>query len=92
MITAEDIEDMTDLTRDEIAAVAEHEHMTEASAAIMADYLMHHRKGPQAIQRMICEDIREALHGGDLPHARSLYATLHRFMTEHPDAARGARR
>ena len=92
MITLDDIEDMTSLTREEIDAIAEHEHLPLFSAATMGDYLMHHRKGPQAVQRMICEDIRDALHRGDLDHARTLFVTLRHYMSEHPEAERGARR
>ena len=80
MITLDDIEDMTCLTRAEIDAIAEHEQLPTVSAATMGDYLMHHRKGPQAVQRMICDDIRAALHGGDLEHARALFATLRAYI------------
>jgi len=90
MITRDDIEDMTCLTRDEITAVAEHEHMAEVSAATLADYMMHMPHGPQKVQQMICEDIRDALHRDDLVHARELYAVLHHFVSEHPEAVRGA--
>lgn len=90
MITLDDIEDMTCLTREEIAAVAEHEHVPEVSAATLADYLMHLPHGPQKVQQMICEDIREALHADDLDHARALYAVLHHFISEHPEAVRGS--
>ena len=89
MINLDDIEDMTCLTRDEIAAIATHEHITEACAATLGDYLMHLHKGPQKVQRMICEDIRDALHRDALPEARTLFATLRRFMADHPEAARG---
>ncbi len=90
MITLDDIEDMTCLTREEIAAVAEHDALPELNASAFGDYLMHMPKGPQQVQRMICEDIRDALHAGDLPHAKSLYAVLHHFLETHPEAARGA--
>ena len=41
MITPEEIIDMTDLTPEEVAAVAEHEHVSEICvAAAMADYLI----------------------------------------------------
>ncbi|RBI75681.1 hypothetical protein DQW77_04740 [Roseovarius sp. TE539] len=90
MITLDDIEDMTDLTRDEIAAIGAHEHLPEISAAVLGEYVMHLPKGPQTVQRMICEDIREALHADDVTGARKLYAVLHGFIQEHPDAARGA--
>lgn len=90
MITLDDIEDMTCLTRDEIDAIAEHEHSDDMKAALLGDYLMHLPRGPQAVQQMICEDIRAALHKDDLPHARALFATLRHFMADHPEAARGS--
>jgi len=90
MITLDDIEDMTCLTREEIAAVAEHEKLPDISASALAEYTMHNAKGPQAVQQMICEDVREALHRGDLAHARELYVVLHKYLQEHPEAIRGS--
>ena len=90
MISLDDIEDMTCLTRDEIAAIAEHEHLPEVNAAALGEYLMHLHHGPQRVQAMICDDIRTALHRDDLPHARVLFATLRHFIAEHPDAVRGS--
>lgn len=89
MINANDILDMTCLTREEIAAIAEHEHISDIEAAEMGDYMMHIHHGPQVVQTMICDDIREALHKGDIAHARALYKTLADFIADHPDAARG---
>ncbi|MGY6411384.1 MAG: hypothetical protein ACXIUV_10230 [Alkalilacustris sp.] len=88
MISLDDIEDMTCLTRAEIAAIAEHEHMPEVTASALGEYLMHIHKGPQQVQAMICEDIRDALHRDDLPHARELFATLKAFVAAHPEALR----
>jgi hypothetical protein len=90
MINPEDIMDMACLTRDEIAAIAEHEALPEIEAARLSEYLMHVHHGPQAVHRMICEDIRTALHRGELSHARVLCGTLHRFVADHPDAVRGS--
>ncbi len=90
MITLEDIEDMTCLSREEIEAVAEHDKLPDLNAAILADYTMHQHHGPARVQEMICEDIRDALHKGDKTHAKALYGVLHHFLHEHPDAARGA--
>ena len=89
MITLDDIEDLTDLTRAEIAALAEHEHVGLMRASLLGDYLMHQHHGPQKVQAMICDDIRAALHADDVAHARELFATLRHFMAEHPEAARG---
>lgn len=88
MINLDDIADMTCLTRDEIAAIAEHEHIGDARASLLGEYLMHTHKGPQQVQRMICEDIRDALRQGDMPHARTLFATLRAFAAAHPEALR----
>lgn len=90
MITLDDIEDMTCLTREEIAALAEHEGLPDLNAAALGEYTMHLHHGPQKVQQMICDDIRNALHAGNLVHARELYGVLHHFLSEHPDAARGA--
>lgn len=90
MISLDDIEDMTCLTRDEIAALAEHDHTSEMAAALLGDYVMQLHHGPQAVQQLICEDVRNALHAGDLDHARALFSTLRQFMARHPEAARGA--
>ncbi|MCC5970766.1 MAG: hypothetical protein JJU15_12530 [Pararhodobacter sp.] len=89
MINENDIIDMACLTRDEIAAIAEHEHIGPVEAAELGDYLMHIHHGPQQVQRMICDDIRAALHADDPPRARALYATLKVFLADHPEALRG---
>ena len=90
MISLDDIEDMSALTRAEIDAIAEHEHSTAYDAALMGDYLMHVHHGPQRVHEMLCEDIRAALHKDNVPHARELFAVLRGFLAEHPEAARGA--
>ena len=90
MITADDVIDMTDLTHEEIAAIAEHEGLPDVNAAALADYMVHMHHGTAHVQAMICDDIRLALHRDDLAHARELYATLRHFMASHPEAARGS--
>ena len=90
MITLDDIMDMTGLTHAEIEAIALHESLPEVSAATLADRMMQAHHGPQAVLRMISEDIRAALGRDDLPEARRLYAVLHDFVQNHPDAVRGA--
>jgi hypothetical protein len=90
MIAMDDIMDMTDLTHEEIAAVAEHEGLPDVNAAALAAYTMHLHHGPQTVLRMISDDVRAALHRDDVDHARTLYAVLHHFVEAHPEAARGA--
>jgi len=91
MITMDDIVGLTCLTRAEIDAIADHEHIPELAAAAMGEYMMHLHKGPQAVQAMICDDIRDALHRDDPAQARSLFETLRHFIEAHPEAVRGAR-
>jgi len=92
MISLDDVLDLCPLSRAEVAAIAEHEHLDGIAAVGLADYLMHLHRGPQAVQAMICDDIRTALRADDLAHARALFATLRQFMADHPDAVRGSRR
>lgn len=89
MITLDDIEDMRLLTREEIDALAEHEHLNTFDAVLMGEYLMHVRYGPQKVHGMICDDIRAALHGDDVDRAKNLFAVLRSFLADHPEAARG---
>jgi hypothetical protein len=89
MITPEEIIDMTDLTPDEVAAIGEHEHVSEmCAAAALANYLMGQGDGARTIRRMIREDMRDALRAGNSAHARELYATLRHFVAAHPEAVR----
>lgn len=89
MITLDDVEDMCALTRGEIDALAEHEHLSEFDAALMGEYMMQVHHGPQQVHAMICDDIRMALHADNLPHARELFAVLRGFLSAHPEAAHG---
>jgi hypothetical protein len=89
MIALEDITAMCELTAEEIAAIAEHEHLPELSAAALGAYLLHQDRGPRAIRDMIRDDIRAAIAAGDGLHARQLIAALNHFLTEHPEAIRG---
>ena len=89
MITLDDIQDMSVLTRAEIDALSEHEHITMFDATLFGEYMMHMYHGPQQVHEMICDDIREALHTDNLSHARELFAVLRVFLAEYPEAARG---
>jgi threonine aldolase len=90
MISLEDMEDMCSLTRAEIAQVAAHEHITEEAAVAEIERLMHQHGGPQALNAMLCEDIRAALHADNVAEARRLFALLRGFLAAHPEAVRGA--
>jgi hypothetical protein len=87
MISLDDVTGLCDLTPEEIAAIAEHEHIPEISAAALGEYLLHSRHGAAAIRGMIRDDIRAAIRAGKAFHARQLVAALNHFMGEHPEAA-----
>jgi hypothetical protein len=82
MIAREDIIAMCGLTEDEIAAIAEHEHVPDVVAAALGRYLLDGH-APQVIRLMIKDDIRAALDRGDEAHAAQLFAALHHFVSEH---------
>lgn len=88
MIALEDCIALCGLTSEEVAALAEHEHISEMAAAAMADYLLHRDKGPHVVRAMIRDDIRAAIAKGDATHARALVAALAHFLREHPEAVR----
>lgn len=90
MITLDDMEDMCSLTREEIAQLAEHEHISLEAAVAEAEGLMHRHGGPQHVQTMLCEDIRAALRADDVTEAKRLFAVLRGFVTAHPEAVRGS--
>lgn len=53
MITVEDVEDMSMLTRAEIEALAEHENTNTLNATLMGEYLMQLHHGPQIVHEII---------------------------------------
>jgi hypothetical protein len=84
MLTFEDCVALCDLSVDEIAAIAEHEHLPEMAALGYGDYLIHGPDGEQHIKRMIVEDIERAKSSGNLKHAEELEAILKKFIFNHP--------
>lgn len=86
MISLEDCIAMCGLSRAEIDAIAEHEHIDEMSAAALADYLMGQAGGSRRIHNMLRDDIRAALACGNKAHARELVLTLRHFIRAHPES------
>lgn len=89
MISIEDCIGLCGLTREEVDAIAEHEHLSEMAAAALADYLLHSESGPAIIRDMIRDDIRAALAAGNTLHAKELFAALRHFLHDHPEAQPG---
>ncbi len=86
MLTFEDCIALTDLTGEEIAAIAEHEHLPAIDAAELGNYLVHDARGGPVIRRMILDDIEAAGQRGDFRHALALKLVLKHFVETHPKA------
>lgn len=87
MISLEDVIGFCDLTPDEIQVVAEHEHVSQATAAVLGNYLLQSQYGCEKIRDMLMDEMRTAVQQHDVPHARQLVSTLRHFLSEHPNAA-----
>lgn len=86
MLTWEDCLALCELTADEIAAIAEHEHLTQMAAAELGNYLIHSPDGVPKIRRIILDDIAAARTRGDAAHAAKLRLVLKHFVEAHGPA------
>ena len=85
MLSLEDIIGLCDCTREEIDAIAMHEHVPEAIASEMADYLIHCPDGVTRIRRIIIEDIEIARNKGHDEQVKKLNDVLVHFIATHPE-------
>lgn len=85
MISKEDCIAMCGLTREEVEAIAEHEHCGEVAAAALGNYLLQKEHGPERIRDIIVDDIRLALHANRVAHAKELFCALRQLLTDHPN-------
>lgn len=74
------------LSREELAAVAEHERVPEIIATGIACHLLDLDDGYRRIGAMIADDIDWAVRAGRSPHAQDLMCTLKTFVAAHPEA------
>jgi hypothetical protein len=86
MISLTDCIALSGLSEEEIRAIAEHEHVSEAVACGLAQYLSSARSGEERVRDMIIDDIRNARARGDDGHVRELLHVLHHYLRTHPDA------
>jgi hypothetical protein len=84
MLTYEECLAMSDLTEDEISAIASHEHMDSIIAMALGHYLVTH-DGEPMIKQIILDDIAHAHRTGDKDQERLLRAVLQHFMATHPE-------
>lgn len=79
MLTYEDCLGMTDLTQEEVEAIAEHEHCHQILALELGNYLVHSAEGQPRIRRMILDDIATAEARANVAQAAKLKLVLKRF-------------
>ena len=87
MLTYQECLEMSELTLDEIAAIAEHEHLPEIVAAELGNYLVHCEDGVPRIKRIILDDIDAAIEHGQQQRALHLRLVLKHFIETHPQAS-----
>lgn len=87
MLTIQDCIELSELTEDEILAIAEHEHLTEMVALELGNYLVHSPSGEKRIKRMIQDDIAHATETGNVEHAAVLKSVLKHYLENHSNAA-----
>ena len=83
MLTYEECLDMSDITQDEVSAIAEHEHADPMIALAIGQYLCCH-EGESKIQKIILDDIKHAEKMGNKEHAIVLKKVLSHFIATHP--------
>ncbi len=80
MLTLEDCLGLCDLDRDELEAIAEHEHLPEVIVAELGHYLVHTAAGQRAIKDIMRDDILSAQARGDFRHSAKLKLVLRHFI------------
>lgn len=85
-LSIQDCIDMSDLTEEEILAIAEHENLPEVLAIELGSYLVHTPDGEQRIRRMIQDDIKAAQKDGNHRHAGVLKHVLKHYLEHHARA------
>jgi len=86
MLTFEDCLEVGELTRDEVSAIAVHEHLPELVACEMGVALLRKPGGVETIRRFIEEDIVVAQRHHDSPKVAHLRHVLDHFNASHKAA------
>ncbi|MEZ5829655.1 MAG: hypothetical protein R3D05_00570 [Dongiaceae bacterium] len=87
MLSLDDCIALSSLSEEEIAAIAEHEHLPMVVAAELGNYLIQTPDGSRHIRAMIRDDIDAAHARGDQVHELALKLVLHHYICCHPECA-----
>lgn len=83
MLSYEDCVEASDLTEEEIEAIAQHQHLPEIAALEMGSYLVHTAEGVPMIKRIILDDIEEERRRGHDEKVLQLKLVLKQFAESH---------
>ena len=83
MLSYSDCVGLSELTPEEIAVIAQHEHLPDIVALEMGAVLHGTAAGRQLIRRMIIETSEAACRRGDTRTAAQLGLVLHHFIDTH---------
>lgn len=83
MLTRDDCLALCELSPEEVAAIAEHEHVPEMVAMELGNYLVHTKEGEARIRAMIVDDIEHARAHRDYRHMALLVGVLEHFCETH---------
>jgi len=83
MLTIEDCIALSELTEEEILAIAQHEHIPEMAALELGSYLVQTQAGEMRIKAMIVEDIEQARREHDRKRVLTLKLCLRHFLETH---------
>ncbi|MBZ4194472.1 MAG: hypothetical protein LAE24_09240 [Candidatus Contendobacter sp.] len=90
MLRYQDCVALSDLTEEEIEAIAQHEHMPEMAALELGSYLVHTEEGIPMIKRIILDDIEEARRRGHDQKVLQLKLVLKHFVDTYPSIVKAA--
>ena len=80
MLSYDDCLGFCELTPEEIAAIARHEHLPEIVALELGAHLCTTPEGKETLKRMILDDIEDAREQGDMKAAARLELVLQHFV------------
>jgi DNA repair protein RadC len=86
MLTIQDCIELSELTEEEILAIAQHEGIPEMAAVELGSYLVHTPDGEKRIKAMIMDDIAEAQRTGQMQRVLTLKLCLRHYVEHHAGA------
>jgi hypothetical protein len=85
MLTYQDCLGLANLSAEEAAAIAEHEHIPAICAVEFGSYMVQGDNGVPKLKAIIVDDLHAAEQKGDEEHANKLRLVLWHFVETHPE-------